>query len=59
VVWCGRGEGAAEVHTRARDAEPIPDDAARCTRDDLGPADGWKRFQWLVGSLIPDPSVVG
>ena len=45
---------------KAREAEPIPDDAAaRYTRDDLGPADGWKRFQWLLNSLIPDLSVVG
>ena len=59
VGWFVMAERTAEAHIKAPAAEPIPDEAARYTRDDLGPADGWKRFQWLVNTLIPDPSVVG
>lgn len=59
VGWFVMAERAAEVQVKARGAEAIPDADARAARDDLGPGDGWKRFQWLVGSLVPDTSVVG
>lgn len=59
VGWFVMAERAAEVHVKVPDAEPIPRSDARHARDDLGPGDGWKRFQWLASSLIPDPSVVG
>lgn len=49
----------AEAHSKAGEAAPIREDAARCTRHDLGPGDGRKESQWSVNSLILDPSVVG
>ena len=59
VGWFVMAERTAEVHVKVPGAEPIPTEDARAARDDLGPGDGWKRFQWLVSSLVPDPSVVG
>ena len=59
VGWFVMAERAAEVHVKAPGAEAIPDTDARHACEDLGPGDGWKRFQWLVGSLVPDTSVVG
>ena len=59
VGWFVMAERTAEVHVKVPDADPIPDEDARAARDDLGPGDAWKRFQWLVSSLVPDPSVVG
>ncbi len=59
VGWFVMAERTAEAHIKARDAQPIPDEAARHARDDMGPDDGWRRFQWLASSLVPDPSVVG
>ncbi len=59
VGWFVMAERTAEVHVKAPGAVAIPDSDARAARDDLGPGDGWKRFQWLVATLVPDTSVVG
>ena len=53
-------ERAAEVHVKVPNAKPIHDDAARVAYDGLGSeATGWQLFQWLLRTLVPDPSVVG
>ena len=53
-------ERAAEVHLKVPDAKPIDDDAAQFSYEGLGgEATGWQLFQWLLRTLVPDPTVVG
>ncbi len=59
IGWFVMAERTAEVHVKSPGAEPIPRGDARAACEDLGPGDGWKRFQFLVAHHVPDPSVVG
>lgn len=53
-------ERAAEVHVKAPGGRPISDEAAALAARALQPAGvGWRMFQWLQRTLVPDPSVVG
>lgn len=53
-------ERAAEVHVKVPNAQPIDDEAARYAYDGLGgETTGWQLFQWLLRTLVPDPTVVG
>lgn len=52
-------ERVAEVHMKARLAQPIPiDDARQVAAGMSNPELGWRVFQWLARDLVPDPSVV-
>lgn len=60
VGWFVMAERVAEVHVKAPDGRPISDEAARVAASTLAPENvGWRVFQWLLRSTIPDPSVVG
>jgi hypothetical protein len=49
----------AEVHVKAPSARPISDEAAAAAASTLAPHSvGWRMFQWLQRSLVPDRSVV-
>jgi len=49
----------AEVHVKAPNARPISDEAAAAAASTLAPHSvGWRMFQWLQRSLVPDRSVV-
>jgi ribulose-5-phosphate 4-epimerase/fuculose-1-phosphate aldolase len=53
-------ERVAEVHLKAPDAVAISDEGAKMNAEWADrPAQGWWSFQYLVRSLLPDPSVVG
>ncbi len=54
-------ERAAEVHVKAPDAVAISDEAAKKMATEWAehPRMGWMSYQYLVRTLIPDPSVVG
>ena len=53
-------ERASEVHVKVPDARPISDSAALTAYAGLGGEDtGWQLFQWLLRTLVPDPTVVG
>ncbi len=52
-------ERVAEAHMKARDAKPIPAEAAQVAMDDLTqPGALWQMFQWLLLRHVPDQSVV-
>ena len=59
VGWFVMAERVAEVHVKAPDGRPISDEAAAIAAATMA-ADltGWRVFQWLVRSVVPDPSVV-
>jgi ribulose-5-phosphate 4-epimerase/fuculose-1-phosphate aldolase len=59
VGWFVTAERVAEVHVKAPDGVPISDDAARVAANTLTPDEvGWRMFQWLQRTLVPDPDVV-
>jgi hypothetical protein len=51
-------EQVAEVHVKAPNARPISDEAAAAAASTLTPPVGWRMFQWLQRSLVPDRPVV-
>ncbi len=60
VGWFVLMERCAEAHMKAPGAVPISAEGARVAKRSTGvPAAGWHTFQWLVRTLVPDPSVVG
>ena len=53
-------ERVAETHLRAPSARPISDEAAKSMAEWAErPEVGWVSFQYLVRTVVPDPSVVG
>jgi len=59
IGWFVTAERVAEVHVKAVDAVPISDAAARVAATTLEPDEvGWRLYQWLQRSLVPDPTVV-
>ena len=59
VGWFVMAERVAEVHVKAPNARPIFDEAAAAAASTLAPHPvGWRMFQWLQRSLVPDRSVV-
>ncbi len=60
VGWFVMAERVAEVHVKAPDGRPISDEAASVAASTLAQPDvGWRVFQWLVRSVVPDVTVVG
>ena len=52
-------ERVAEVHVKAPNGRPISDEAAALAASTLAPAPvGWRMFQWLQRSFVPNRSVV-
>jgi hypothetical protein len=52
-------ERVAEVHVKAPAGIPISDQAAEVAAHTLAvPSTGRRAFQWLVRTLVPDPTVV-
>lgn len=59
VGWFVMAERVAEVHVKAPNGRAISDDAARVAASTLSPeVTGWRIFQWLQRSVVPDPTVV-
>jgi ribulose-5-phosphate 4-epimerase/fuculose-1-phosphate aldolase len=59
VGWFVLMERCAEAHMKAAGARPISDGGALAAKASTGsPAAGWHAFQWLLRTLVPDPSVV-
>jgi ribulose-5-phosphate 4-epimerase/fuculose-1-phosphate aldolase len=59
VGWFVMAERVAEVHVKAPNGMPISDEAAAIAAQTLAPDPvGWRMFQWLVRSLVPDTSVI-
>ncbi len=59
VGWFVMAERVAEVHVKAPDAKPISDAAAAVAASTISPEGvGWRTFQWLQRTHVPDPSVV-
>ena len=59
VGWFVMAERVAEVHVKAPDGKAISDPAARVAASTLATEDaGWRMFQWLQRTLVPDPTVV-
>ena len=59
VGWFVTAERVAEVHVKAPNGRAISDEASSIAADTMAaPINGWRNFQWLVRSLVPDPSVV-
>ena len=59
VGWFVLAERVAEVHVKAPDGKAIGAAAARIAAATLAPESaGWRVFQWLQRSLVPDPTVV-
>ena len=59
VGWFVLMERCAEAHMKAPGATPVSPEGARVAKRSTGvPASGWHTFQWLVRTLVPDPSVV-
>ena len=59
VGWFVKAERVAEVHVKAPSGRAISDEAAALAASTLSPDPvGWRMFQWLQRSLVPDPSVV-
>ena len=60
VGWFVMAERVAEVHVKAPSGRPISDGAAATAATTLAPEGvGWRMFQWLQRSVVPDPTVVG
>lgn len=59
VGWFVIAERVAEVHVKAPDGKAISDESAAIAAATMG-ADhsGWRIFQWLQRTLVPDPTVV-
>ena len=59
VGWFVMAERVAEVHVKAPNGIPISDDAAAVAAETLAPpSTGWRLFQWLLRSVVDDPTVV-
>ena len=59
VGWFVMAERVAEVHVKAPAGKAISDEAAAVAAATLAPAPtGWRLFQWLLRSVVADPSVV-
>ncbi|MDG1266974.1 MAG: class II aldolase/adducin family protein [Ilumatobacter sp.] len=59
VGWFVMAERVAEVHVKAPEGKAIGAAAARIAAATLAPESaGWRVFQWLQRSLVPDPTVV-
>ena len=59
VGWFVMAERVAEVHVKAPNARSISDEAAALAASTLAVHSvGWRMFQWLQRSLVPDRSVV-
>ena len=59
VGWFVMAERVAEVHVKAPNGRPISDEAAALAASTLAPHPvGWRMFQWVQRSLVPDRSVV-
>ncbi len=59
VGWFVMSERVAEVHVKAPHGVPISDEAAAVAAATMQQPDtGWRVFQWLLRSVIDDPSVV-
>ena len=59
IGWFVMAERVAEVHVKAPNGRPISDEAAAAAASTLAPDPvGWRVFQWLQRSLVPDRSVV-
>ncbi|MFN3257471.1 MAG: class II aldolase/adducin family protein [Ilumatobacter sp.] len=59
VGWFVMAERVAEVHVKAPNGRAISDEAARIAASTLSPEHtGWRIFQWLQRSVVPDPTVV-
>ncbi len=53
-------ERVAEVHIKAPEAVAVSDESAKAiARWAESPKAGWQSFQFMIRSLVPDPSVVG
>ena len=59
IGWFVMAERVAEVHVKAPNGRPISDEASAAAASTLAldPV-GWRMFQWLQRSLVPDRSVV-
>jgi ribulose-5-phosphate 4-epimerase/fuculose-1-phosphate aldolase len=59
IGWFVMAERAAEVHVKAPNGRPISDKTAAIAASPLAlDSVGWRMFQWLQRSLVPDRSVV-
>jgi len=59
VGWFVMAERVAEVHVKAPEGRPISDEGAAVAASTLAPEPtGWRVFQWLQRTLVPDASVV-
>jgi ribulose-5-phosphate 4-epimerase/fuculose-1-phosphate aldolase len=59
VGWFVMAERVAEVHVKAPHGRSISDEAAALAASTLAhDSVGWRMFQWLQRSLVPNPSVV-
>ena len=59
IGWFVMAERVAEVHVKAPNGRPISDEAAALAASTLAvDSVGWRMFQWLQRSLVPDRSVV-
>ena len=59
VGWFVLAERVAEVHVKAPDGRAISDEAAAVAASTMAPqGGGWRVFQWLQRSLVPDTTVV-
>ncbi len=59
IGWFVMAERVAEVHVKAPNGVAISDAAARTAATTLEPDEvGWRVYQWLQRTLVPDPSVV-
>jgi ribulose-5-phosphate 4-epimerase/fuculose-1-phosphate aldolase len=57
--WLVMSERVAEVHVKAPNGIPISDEAAAIAAETLAPAStGWRLFQWLLRSVVDDPTIV-
>ena len=60
VGWFVMAERVADVHVKAPNGIPISDEAAAIAAESMAPGStGWRIFQWLRRTLVPDVSVVG
>jgi len=52
-------ERVAEVHVKAPMGKAVGDEASKQVASHIAESDvGWKSFQWLARTIVPDPSVV-
>ena len=59
VEWFVMAERVAEIHVKEPHGRPISNETAALAASTLAPDSvGWRMFQWLQRSLVPDRSVV-